>query len=230
MALANGAVAAVKKGCELYKEIKGAAGDVKEVLDDLKIQFAKIQNPSNAQKIQYNEEVQRVQEIAKADPNDTITIIGDHLGKFFDAYDQIEHLFWEQEQQANEVYTGEDSVSKRALQRVLIRTRLEQMQSDIREEMIYRTPPELKDLWTRFEKMREQVLKEQSAAKQQQYKKIQIEKANRRRAIRKMKEDALWIGAILFVVAWYIGILVLIRTSQTYRTLYSLPSWSCVLC
>jgi hypothetical protein len=228
--LANGAVAAVKKGCELYKEIKGAAGDVKEVLDDLKIQFAKIQNPSNAQKIKYNEEVQRVQEIAKTDPNDTITIIGDHLGKFFDAYDQIEHLFWEQEQQAHEVYTGQDSVSKRALQRVLIRTRLEQMQSDIREEMIYRTPPELKDLWTRFEKMRQQVLKEQTEAKQEQYKKMQIAKANRRRAISKMKDDALWCGAILFVVAWYIGILVLIRTSQTYRMLYSLPSWSCVLC
>lgn len=228
--MANGAVAAVKKGCELYKEIKGAAGDVKEVLEDLKIQFSKIQNPSNAQKIQYNEEVQRVQEIAKADPNDTITLIGDHLGKFFDAYDQIENLFWEQEQQAHEVYTGEDSVSKRALQRVLIRTRLEQMQSDIREEMIYRTPPELKDLWTRFEKMREQVLKEQSIAKQEQYKKLQIAKANRRRAIRKMKEDALWVGAILFVMAWYIGVLILIRTSQTYRMHYSLPSWSCVLC
>lgn len=199
-------------------------------MEDLKIQFSKIQNPSNAQKIQYNEEVQRVQEIAKADPNDTITIIGDHLGQFFDAYDQIEHLFWEQEQQAHQVYEGQDSVSKRALQRVLIRTRLEQMQSDIREEMIYRTPPELKDLWTRFEKMREQVLKEQSAAKKEQYKKIQIEKANRRRAIRKMKEDALWVGAILFVMAWYIGVLILIRTSQTYRTLYSLPSWSCVLC
>lgn len=228
--MANGAVAAVKKGCELYKEIKGAAGDVKEVLEDLKIQFSKIQNPSNAQKIQYNEEVQRVQEIAKSDPNDTITLIGDHLGKFFDAYDQIEHLFWEQEQQAHEVYEGQDSVSKRALQRVLIRTRLEQMQSDIREEMIYRTPPELKDLWTRFEKMREQVLKEQSIAKQEQYKKLQIAKANRRRAIRKMKEDALWVGAILFVMAWYIGVLILIRTSQTYRMHYLSPSWSCVLC
>ena len=27
-ALANGAVTAVKKGCQLYKDIKGAAGDV----------------------------------------------------------------------------------------------------------------------------------------------------------------------------------------------------------
>ena len=38
-ALANGAVAAVKKGCQLYKDIKGAAGDIKGVLKDLDEQF-----------------------------------------------------------------------------------------------------------------------------------------------------------------------------------------------
>ena len=37
--MANAAVAAVKKGCQLYKDIKGAAGNVKEVLDDLDKQF-----------------------------------------------------------------------------------------------------------------------------------------------------------------------------------------------
>ena len=41
LALANGAVAAVKKGCQLYKDIKSAAGDVKGVLDDLDKQFSK---------------------------------------------------------------------------------------------------------------------------------------------------------------------------------------------
>jgi len=39
-ALANTAVAAVKKGCQLYKDIKGAAGDVKAVLKDLDEQFS----------------------------------------------------------------------------------------------------------------------------------------------------------------------------------------------
>jgi hypothetical protein len=29
-ALANGAVSAVKAGCKLYKDIKGAAGDIRE--------------------------------------------------------------------------------------------------------------------------------------------------------------------------------------------------------
>ena len=38
LAAANAAVAAVRKGCELYKEIKSVAGEAKDVIDDLKQQ------------------------------------------------------------------------------------------------------------------------------------------------------------------------------------------------
>jgi hypothetical protein len=58
-ALANGAVAAVKKGCQLYKDIKGAAGDIKSVLKDLDDQFHNNHPPDKpatvAQKIAYVE-------------------------------------------------------------------------------------------------------------------------------------------------------------------------------
>ena len=47
-ALANGAVSAVKAGCQLYKDIKGAAGEVKGVLEDLDAQFAKL-HPNRSQ-------------------------------------------------------------------------------------------------------------------------------------------------------------------------------------
>lgn len=219
LALANGAVAACKQGCKLYKDIKGAAGDVKEVLDDLKVQFSKIPAPSNQQKIQYNEEVQRVQQIAKADPNDTITQIGDHLGKFFDVLDQIENIFWDEEKNAKQVYKGELSVSRRALQRVLIRSRLDQLQAEIREEMVYNTPPELGDLWTRFEKMRDKVLAEQKVAKDQELRDIQKVEAKKRRMIREIKEQITYFGAVLFVTLWLVTVLVMIRMSHTYRGL-----------
>ena len=38
-ALASGAVSAVKKGCQLYKDIKSATGDIRGVLKDLDEQF-----------------------------------------------------------------------------------------------------------------------------------------------------------------------------------------------
>jgi hypothetical protein len=223
-------VAAVKKGCQLYKDIKGAAGEVKDVLDDLKSQFGKIKSPTNAQKIQYNEEVQRVQEIAKADPNDVFIQIGNDLGALMDEYDKIGKVFIQQEAEATQVYTGTESIGKRALMRVIIRSRLDAMVAELRETMVYKAPKELGDLWTKYEAMWKQIIIEQDAAHKRETAKMQIEAARQRRLARKRKEEAVWVGAILFVVAWYVGALLLLRLSQTYRGHFSSPWWSCVLC
>jgi hypothetical protein len=230
LAAANAAVAAVKKGCQLYKDIKGAAGEVNDVLKDLREQFQKIPNPSNAQKIQYNEEVARVQEIGKADPNDVFLSIGNDLGALMDAYDAIGKAFIQQEAEAKQVYTGTDSVGKRALNRVIIRARLDAMLVELRETMVYKAPPELGDLWTKYEKMWKQIVIEQDEAHKRELQRLQTEALHRRRIVRKRKEEAVWVGAILFVVAWYVGVLLLLRLSQTYRGHYSSPWWSCVLC
>lgn len=167
LAMANAAVAAVKKGCQLYKDVKGAAGDVKEVLADLQSQFAG-KKVSKEQKAQYEAEKERVKSIGASNPDQVISQIGEQLGVFFDAFDQIEHLFWEEERNAKKVYTGDVSLSRRALQRVLIRSRLAQMHADIRQEMCWNTPAELGDLWTRFEQMRAQVEQEQAEAREEQ--------------------------------------------------------------
>ena len=171
LALANGAVQAVKKGCQLYKDIKSAAGDVSSVLKDIDKQFAG-RKVSKEQAVKIAEKKAEFKEAATTDPNDVISRIGNQLGDFFDAFDKIEQLFYEEEKQANQVYEGEDSVSKRALQRVLIRSRLQMMETEMREIMIYQSPPELKDLWSRFEVMRAQIGNEQKRA----WEKLRIER------------------------------------------------------
>ena len=222
--MANGAVAAVKKGCALYKEIKGAAGQVKDVLNDLEKTFSskhKDKPPSPAEVKQYNEERERVREVGKSDPNDVISQVGEQLGTFFDAYDKIEKLFWEEERAAKKVYTGDESLSKRALQRVLIRTRLENMETEMRELMIYHSPPELKDLWGRFEKMRAQINEEQEAARNEQHRK-DVEAAGRKQQVRNAIEDNLiWLVVLLLVLAETLGVLWTIRLHQAN----ALPSW-----
>jgi hypothetical protein len=221
LAAANAAVAAVKKGCQLYKDIKGAAGEVGDVLKDLKEQFQKIPNPSNAQKIQYNEEVARVQEIGKADPNDVFLNIGNDLGALMDAYDAIGKAFLQQEAEAKTVYTGTDSIGKRALNRVIIRARLDAMLVELRETMVYKAPPELGDLWTKYEKMWKQIVIEQDEAHKKELQRLQTERLNRRRVIRIRWEYATWFGAIFFVVMWLLAVLYLVRGSLTYRLLSS---------
>ena len=171
-----------------------------------------------------------MQVIAKSDPNDVFLKIGNDLGALMDAYDDIGNAFLAQEAEATKVYKGKDSVGKRALNRVIIRARLDAMLAELRETMVYKAPPELGDLWTKYEKMWKQIVVEQDEAHKNESKRLRAERDRHRRVIEKRKENAVWVGAILFVVLWFVGVLILIRTSHTYRGLYSSPFWSCVLC
>jgi len=166
-ALANGAVQAVKKGCQLYKDIKGAAGEVKGVLKDLDEQFHKKYEgkpvPPEAVK-QLNEEKTRVKELNKRseETTDIYAEIGDYLGQYYDAYFKCLAVLEEEEKRSStEVYSGGDSLAKRALKRVLMKKQLEAMGTELRELMIYQSPPELGALFTDVEAMTKEMGKEQ---------------------------------------------------------------------
>jgi hypothetical protein len=189
-ALANGAVQAVKKGCELYKEIASAAGDVKGVLSDLEEQFNsrhKDKPPTIAEKNQYIEEKNRILELSKKQPNDIYSQIGEELGVYFENYAKCSAIFEEEAKHDDEVYTGEASLGKRALQRVLMESRLAAMEAELRELMVYNCPPELGDLYTRVYAMMEKMKKQQSVAwakKREADRIAAIKKANRLKKIR----------------------------------------------
>jgi hypothetical protein len=158
-ALANGAVQAVKKGCQLYKDIKSATGDVKGVLKDLDEQFHKKYDgkpvPEAAVK-QLNEEKTRIKELNKRSEETTnlYTEIGDYLGQYYDNYFKCVAVLEDEEKRSKtEVYSGGDSLAKRALKRVLMKKQLEQMGTELRELMIYQSPPELGALYTEVESM-----------------------------------------------------------------------------
>ena len=209
-ALANGAVAAVKKGCQLYKDIKGAAGDVKAVLKDLDEQFANNHKDKPAtvtQKNAYIEEKNRVIELNKrgGETAGIYTEIGEYLGNYYDNFYKCMAIFEEEEKRSKtEVYTGDASIGKRALQRVLMKKQLEQMEVELRELMVYQSPPELGALYTEVEEMMKQLGKEQSVliAIQMQREAIQ---AKRRAARMKHLRDEFIIGVMVVIIIFAVG-------------------------
>lgn len=227
---ATTAIDLAKKGVALYKEIKSTSGDVSDVLKDLKAQFHKIVDPSPEQKKQYNEEVKRVQQVATANPADVLNDVWDNLGNFIDQYDIMAKAYIASEVNAKEVYKGEMSIARRALERLKVRHQLDTMLAEVREQMVYNAPPELGDLWTRFEKMWTQIVQEQNAALAEEMRKAQVTRWRRERNLENLRQKMVWIGALAFILAWFSGLMILLRLSLTYRGLYSLPSWSCVLC
>jgi hypothetical protein len=157
----------VKEGCALYKEVKGVAGNVKQIYDEINGQFAgKKVSKEQAQKIEA--EKARIAEVAKASPDEVIFKIGDELGNMFDAFDRLEALFWEQEREAKKLQAANVSLKRMALRRIMIRNKLLAMQVELREQMVYHSPPELGALWSQFEEMREQIEAEQQAAREKQ--------------------------------------------------------------
>lgn len=211
-ALANGAVSAVKAGCKLYKDIKGAAGDVKDVLKDLDQQFAKLHPPEKPptpeQRNALVKEKNRVIELNKRDGETAgiYTEIGEHLGAYYDNYYKCIAIFEEEEKRAkNEIYTGNASLGKRALQRVLMRKQLEQMGTELREIMVYQSPPELGALYTEVEEMMEIMGKQQRGLIVQQMKRHEIEERRRKQKLHRLHVNML-IGIGGLIVCCGVGL------------------------
>jgi hypothetical protein len=186
----------VKEGCALYKEVKGVAGNVKQIYDEISGQFAgKTVSKEQAKKIEA--EKARVAEVAKADPDQVIFKIGDELGNMFDAFDRLEELFWEQEREAKKVQAAGTSLKRMALKRIMVRQKLLAMQVELREQMVYHSPPELGALWSQFEEMRKQIEEEQRIAREKQAKEDAALRREQDALMREVAEKSIDAGVAL---------------------------------
>ena len=114
-------------------------------------------------------------------------------------------IFEEEERRSKtEIYTGDDSIGKRALQRVLMKKQLEQMGTEIRELMIYQSPPELGALYTEVEEMMKQLGKEQKVLITAQMKRQETQEKRRKARIKKLTQDAI-IGVVVMFSIFVVG-------------------------
>lgn len=220
-ALANGAVKLVKEGCKLYKDIKGAAGEVKEVLKDLDDQFKKLHPPEKPATVEqrnaYVQERNRVVELNKkanaGQHTDVYSQIGEQLGAYYDNYYKCVAIFDEEERRAKtEVYTGDASLGKRALQRILMRKQLEEMGKELREVMIYQSPPELGALYTEVSEMMEVMGKEQQQLIAKQMKAEEARRNFKKKMVEKYWVEALAaVGVILTVATFSVGMAMVVE-------------------
>jgi len=220
-ALANGAVSAIKAGCKLYKDIKGAAGDVKDVLKDLDNQFhnaysAKGKKPPPEAIKQFNEEKARVKDLNKKDPGDIYFEIGQQLGAFFDNQAKCIAIFEAEEKRSYQVYTGDTSLGSRALQRVLMKKKLEQMEIDLRELMIYQSPKELGALWTEVQETSNILNARQAIALKKQIDRQHREEVEHAKFMKKVYVWTWWIGGFI-VTLLFIFILMIVVAEDRMR-------------
>jgi hypothetical protein len=193
---------------------------VKATLEDINKQFAG-KKVTKEQAKEIEEKKAELRAIENTDANDVISQVATKLGEFFTTMDKIEAALHELERKSQTLQDPTESLRKLALERELVKTRLEHMEAEIRKEMCWNTPAELGDLYTRYTKMWALTMAQQEEARQKQLIKDRQE-AWRRDQLKILIKGAMgWALVVALVLTEVAGLLLTIRLYQQN----ALPSW-----
>lgn len=219
LAMANGCVAAIRKGCELYKEVKGTVASAQKTAKEVQAIAKEVggffgffkKKPKPAEIV--------APKAKKAEPEvwDEGRVVADlaaNLSQFFKVQQQLADHIREEEEKSKTVYDPNQNIMESALNRELAKTQFEKLAKEIREIMVYQSPPELGNLYTRVNAMRVQIIEEQEEARLAQEQRQREAAWQRRRVISAVQDKAIYIGAciaILLYLALFFSLLVMDR-------------------
>ena len=167
---------------------------------------------------------------AYGEAKDMVSDISGYLGSFFKAHEQLEKHVHEEELKTKKVRDPELSVNQEAFNRILAQKEMIRLETELREMMVYQAPKELGAIWSEFEVMRDRVKLERAEVQRQELLKQQAAIWRRASIKRKIAQQMTSIIAVVFIILWFLWLMILLRTSHTYRGLYLSPSLFCVLC
>ena len=192
--LAQGAVSAIKQGCDFLhagriqlegakKTIDGAMADVKAIkgiFDWFIGLFASKEKTASdtAKPVAKAPAKPAVKAKAAEQSYEQLELnltkeIGDNLGLLFDTQQQINNYYIELEETSKTNYDPTQNTSKKAVERVLIELQLEDLMQDVREAMVY-APPQLKNLYSRFLVMYGRIEQEQAWARSEMIRRARL--------------------------------------------------------
>ena len=199
-----------REGQALVKDVVKTANEVKAIGKEVTGIFGFFKNlfaPTKQERQDLNPVKQTKKKAEEFDSTALYSEIGKNLTAFFKAYNTLKNHVAEEEMLSKTVYDPTGDQAEKAINRVLAMTRMEEMQVELREYMVYQVPPELKDLYTRVNKMLGTIANEQAIARQAQFKKRrQIEAEQREIA------DRIWVKtastiAVIFVAIYFMGLM-----------------------
>ena len=208
--MANGCVAAIRKGCELYKDVKGtisaAQKTVKEVTAIAEevggfFGFFKKKKKPTDKPVDAPRPKKAEPEIW--DENKVVADLAANLGQFFKIQQQLADHIREEEEKSKNVYDPNQNIMESALNRELAKTQFEKLSKEIREIMVYQSPKELGNLYTRVNQMRVQIIEEQEQARLAQEKRIREAEWKRRKMISAIQDKAIY-GVVCLIFMLYL--------------------------
>jgi len=206
--MANGCVAAIRKGCELYKSAKGTIAEAQKTVKEVTaiaeevggfFGFFKKKKKPTDKPVEAPKPKKAEPEVW--DENKVVADLAANLGQFFKIQQQLADHIREEEEKSKNVYDPNQNIMESALNRELAKTQFEKLSKEIREIMVYQSPKELGNLYTRVNQMRVQIIEEQEQARLAQEKRIREAEWKRRKMISAIQDKAIYgVACLVFLL------------------------------
>ena len=210
--MANGCVAAIRKGCELYKDVKGTisaaqktAKEVTAIAEEVGGFFGFFKKKKKPTDKPVDAPKPKKAEPEVWDENKVVADLAANLGQFFKIQQQLADHIREEEEKSKNVYGPNQNIMESALNRELAKTQFEKLSKEIREIMVYQSPKELGNLYTRVNQMRVQIIEEQEQARLAQEKRIREAEWKRRKMISAIQDKAIY-GVVCLIFMLYLAL------------------------
>jgi len=202
------------------KEIDGVVGDIKGIQKDaqgifgfFKKLFGVQQKPQKQQtQIGFSPVKKTKKKAVEFDENQIYAQVADALTKFFHAYNGLKNYAKEQEELALTV-SGEEGQDI-AIKLVIANLQMEKLNDEMREYMVYHVPEEMKDLYSRVNKMVGHIANQQALAR-----KAELDKKRKAAWLKRQKADQVTDRIIIttvtfLMIAWVWAMMIALSTSS----------------
>ena len=241
LAAANAAVSAIQQGCELYKEYKGTVLKAKETFDEVKGIVTEVSGVSQSlwgflkaklfpgktikppEEIKLDEPIPQpsgVKQVKKSKKvrveHDEISITTDlikNLKIFFKCLEELQKKVEEAEEKSLDV---NNNTLESALDIEYAMSKVQELQKQIRETMVYNSPKELGDLYTRVVNRVGIIQEQQELARLARIKKAREEQWRREQLIYQAQSRVIWVVATLIIAGETWAILLAVMKALSY--------------
>ena len=241
LAAANAAVSAIQQGCELYKEYKGTVLKAKETFDEVKGIVTEVSGVSQGlwgflkaklfpgktikppEEIKLDEPIPQpsgVKQVKKSKKvrveHDEISITTDlikNLKIFFKCLEELQKKVEEAEEKSLDV---NNNTLESALDLEYAMSKVQELQKQIRETMVYNSPKELGDLYTRVVNRVGIIQEQQELARLARIKKAREEQWRREQLIYQAQSRVIWVVATLIIAGETWAILLAVMKALSY--------------
>lgn len=217
--LAAGLVKNIQSGCELYKQAKESFVQVKKTAEDVAGIYKEVtgfwSNFSNFFKPKKKHEQptakSKKQVYVSVDETQVKIDIVQNLTEFFKLQEQLAAHIREEEEKSKTVYDPNQNHMEAALKRVMAQQQMADLEVQIRECMVYQSPPEMGALYSSVHSMREIIQEEQEQARLVEEAKNRYKLWLRRENQRNFQAKSAYLIGTLIVIVYLWGWFLLVR-------------------